>query len=112
MGKKYKLLKETPEAHAGMLLEQGESGLYYSIDDGFKKIKDSNVSYSKITVETNPDWFFPIPEKINCTINADEMLYTKEHFVTSTLTFSSPISFKKMEDIVRAIEEVVNDKKQ
>lgn len=111
MGKKYKLLKETPEAYAGMLLEEDSGNVYCSIDDEFKKIRSVNICYAKSTVETSPDWFFPIPEKINCTINADEMLYTKEHFVTSTLTFSSPVSFKKMEDIVRAIEEVVNDKK-
>lgn len=112
MSKTYKLLKETPDAHAGMILKEKLYGVYYPIDNGFNKNSKVIPCFSKITVETNPDWFFLIPEKINCTINADEMLYTKEHFVTSTLTFSSPISFKKMEDIIRAIEEVVNDKKQ
>ena len=112
MSKTYKLLKETPEAYAGILLKEDASGFYCSSDKSFIKHICVNVGFPKIVVENSPDWFFLVPEKINCVINADEMLYTKEHFVTSTLTFSFPISFKKMEDIIRAIEEVVNDKKQ
>lgn len=126
MFNKYRVLKNTPHFKAGSVIHPftikfdrervgdffpEQLKVYCLISESVSLI--NFLSYPREQeVENNPEWYQLIPENITCLVVGDAMRFDNGTFMTATLTLSSPIPNEKMGDIRKAIEEVVNDKKQ
>lgn len=66
MSKKYRLLKDLPDADAGTLLFLQDNVYYY------KTRTESDAYYTPCAVENNPTWFQRVDEKIYTQDDIDE----------------------------------------
>lgn len=124
MYKKYRVLKDTPKFKAGSIIEGYGIGTYHLKTNVIRDYTIYHLCGTSVNVdswrlyplaeevENNPEWYQLIPENVTCLVVGDAMRFDNGTFMTATLTLSSPIPNEKMGDIRRAIEEVVNDKKQ
>lgn len=115
MDKRYVLLKDLPFMKKGTVyyknknIDVCDTNSYLPTIGG---MQHDRFAIHFAFVENNPEWFQLVPQHITCLVVGDAMKFDNGTFMTATLTLSSPIPNEKMGDIRRAIEEVVNDKKQ
>lgn len=115
MDKRYILLKDLPFMKNGTVYYKNKNITITDTNSYLPTIggmQHNRFAVHSDFVENNPEWFQLVPQHITCLVVGDAMKFDNGTFMTATLTLSSPIPNEKMGDIRRAIEEVVNDKKQ
>src|SRR5687767_13592234 len=106
MSKKYKLLKDLPNAKAGAVYKITDSGTDYICYDLMGK-RSWDVSYPREYIENNPEWF----ELINDRIEVKDFFFechNKYNGGDYVVVLNSIIPEDKKQLIKQAIERVLN----